>query len=118
MGEILAALRADLAGDNIPLVALVLPARAALEAEDPSTYPGYGDTERMKQLATALGIRTLDPWNHFRALVQRNGSSRYFLGENDIHFTAEGHIEMADWLAANVDEIRAATTVSADNAGQ
>jgi lysophospholipase L1-like esterase len=113
MGLVLAALRDGLARRNIPLVAVVLPTRAALEADDPSTYPGYRDSERMKELAMSLGIRTLDPWNHFLALVKRDGSSRYFLGGNDIHFTVEGHIEMADWLAANVDEIRAATTVAA-----
>jgi lysophospholipase L1-like esterase len=116
MGIVLAALRDDLARRNIPLVAVVLPIRAALEADDPSTYPGYHNSERMRQLATSLGIRTLDPWNHFLALVKRNGSSRYFLGANDIHFTAEGHVVVADWLAANVDEIHAAATVTTDDA--
>jgi hypothetical protein len=108
MRDVLTALRAELARRDIPLVIVMMPMRAALEATDPAALQGYRDTQRMKELATSLGIRTLDSWEHFLPLVRQNGSSRYFIGSNDIHLTPEGHVEMANWLAANIDEIRPA----------
>lgn len=113
MSEILAALRADLDRRRVSLVALLMPARAALEAREPATLDSYRHVERLKQLTASLGIRTVDPWPHFLPLVQRDGSSRYFLGTHDIHLTREGHVEMANYLAATADEIRAAATVAA-----
>jgi hypothetical protein len=76
-----------------------MPLRAALEADDPTSVRGY-DRRSDERLALSLGIPTLDPWEHFRPLVQRDGSSRYFIGDHDIHMSREGHIEMADWLVA------------------
>lgn len=104
--EVLAALHSDLADRGIPLVAVVLPFRPALEAPDPAAIKAHRDTQRLAQLASSLGIRTLDPWDHFHSLVRRDGSSRYFSGDRDIHFSRHGHEAMADWLLDNVDELR------------
>lgn len=110
MREILASLRDDLAARNIPLVALMMPIRMALESPDPTALDGYKKEARIEDLAKSLGIPTYDPWDHFRPLVQRDGSSRYFLRTDDIHLNPEGHVEMANWLAENVPEIRAGVT--------
>jgi lysophospholipase L1-like esterase len=107
MGDTLATLRNDLAARNIPLVAIMLPIRMALEAPDPSTLDSYVEEKQIKDLATSLGIPTYDPWDHFRPLVQRDGSSRYFLRSDDIHLNPEGHVEMANWLAERIPGIRA-----------
>jgi lysophospholipase L1-like esterase len=82
--------------------------RGAFEAPDPQAFDGYGQAKRTEELAKSLGIRTLDPWDHFLPLVKRDGVSRYFLGGDDIHLSPDGHIELANWLAENVPEIRAA----------
>jgi lysophospholipase L1-like esterase len=108
MGGLLLALRNDLASRDIPLVAVMLPMRGAFEAPDPQAFDGYGQAKRTEELAKSLGIRTLDPWDHFLPLVKRDGVSRYFLGGDDIHLSPDGHIELANWLAENVPEIRAA----------
>lgn len=103
---VLAALHAELAARGIPLVAVVLPFRPALEAPDPTEIEGYRDTRRIAELASSVGIRTVDPWDHLLALVRRDGSSRYFSGDRDIHFSTHGHEVMARWLLENVDELR------------
>jgi hypothetical protein len=112
MGEILAALRTELAARNIRLVAVMMPIRSALDAPDPTTHESYKAENRTKELSKSLGIHTFDPWDHFRPLVERDGSSRYFIGSDDIHLSAEGHVEMANWLAENVPEIRAAASAA------
>ncbi len=103
--DILTALHKELNRRDVPHVALMLPSRAALEAIDPSGLAGHRDARRLVEMASHLGIRTFDPWEHFRSLVQRDGSARYFIGDDDIHLSPEGHDELARWLAANVDEL-------------
>ncbi len=68
----------------------------------PPEAPSYRSGRRIAAIAADLGIRTLDPWDVLRPAVQRDGSSRYFLGDSDIHFKPEGHRLMADWLAEHL----------------
>lgn len=95
--QILAQLRDDLAGKT-QLVVVLLPARRALEAADPNGSASYIAGKRIEKITTALGIRTLDPWNVFVEAVKKDGSRKYFLDENNIHFTPEGNRLLADWL--------------------
>lgn len=118
MREILAGLRDLLAARHISLVAVVLPLRAALEADDPASVRGYAESQQLKALAESVGIPTFDPWDHFRPLVQRDGSGRYFLGDHDIHFALDGHREMASWLLDTVPQLRAAAAPSVPPPGE
>jgi hypothetical protein len=98
-------LRDELAERRIPLIAVLLPIRSVLEADDPTRLDSYEQGRRVEDLTRSLGIRTLDPSEHFRALVQQHGSSRYFLTGDDIHLNQEGHAAMAQWLVENVTEL-------------
>src|SRR5262245_19680954 len=51
---------------------------------------------------SGLAIPTLDSSELFAAAVRRDGSSRYFLGDRDIHFTPEGHRLLGEWLATRL----------------
>lgn len=108
MREVLAALRDEMARREIALVALLLPSRTALEAATPEKLAGYRDGRRLIQEAASLGIPTYDPWDHFRSLVQSDGSAPYFIGDHDIHLSHGGHAALANWLAAHVAELEAA----------
>jgi lysophospholipase L1-like esterase len=99
---ILARMRDELRRRGIPFVVDILPSRWALDSTIPAEAPSYRSGRRIAAIAADLGIRTLDPWDVLRAAVQRDGSSRYFLGDSDIHFTPEGHRLMANWLAEHL----------------
>ncbi len=83
---------------NVELIVNLLPSRQALEAADPKAAPSYRAGRRVAMIAEELGIRTLDAWSLFATAVRRDGIRRYFRDEHDIHFTAEGHKLLADWL--------------------
>lgn len=97
------AIRDEAARRGVPLVAVVLPVRQGLEAQEPRKSDGYEVTERMRTVCEKLGIRTLDPWEHFEELVRRDGAGRYFVAPDDIHFEIDGHVAMADWLAPRLE---------------
>jgi hypothetical protein len=99
--RILAQMRADLAGRGIDFVVTLLPIRRALESADPSD-PGERARRRIAAVTSGLGIPTLDSWDLFAAAVRRDGSSRYFVGDRDIHFTPQGHRLLAEWLATRL----------------
>lgn len=99
---VLRALRAEGARRGVPVAAVLLPLRAALESPDPRATEAWATSRRMATLAASMGITVLDPWADLGALVRRDGAARYFIGSNDIHFSVEGHRAMAAWLAAHL----------------
>jgi hypothetical protein len=104
--QILTKLRDDLAG-KAELIVNLLPTRQALEAADPATSPAYRAGRRAATIVRGLGIRTLDAWDVFAKAVRRDGSRRYFRGEQDIHLTPEGHRLLAYWLEAALSSDKA-----------
>lgn len=95
--QILAAMRNELP-PNVELVVHLLPARRALEAADPTIVAADRARRRAARIAADLGIRTLDACDVLAAAVKRDGTRRYFRDAHDIHFSAEGHRLIADWL--------------------
>lgn len=95
---ILATMRDNLQRDHIAFVVALMPDRGALEAADPSAVPSFPTRRRVVEIATRLGINTLDAWDAFAAAATREGAARYFLGDNDIHLSSDGHRLYADWL--------------------
>ena len=96
--QILTRMRDDVSADGAVLVVDMLPARDALESKDPDGTVVYQTRRRVAEITAALGIPTLDAWDLFAGAVARDGARKYFLPERDIHFTADGHRLVADWL--------------------
>lgn len=107
---ILAALRDELRRRNIDLLVVLMPPRFALEAAEPAATDGYRLSREMAASARALGIDTLDPWDHFRTLVQ--AGEPVFLGDRDIHLSQRGHEELARWLLAHYPPLRGAASTN------
>ncbi|MEO8603637.1 MAG: hypothetical protein ABI629_13775 [bacterium] len=96
--QIVEKMRDTLAARGIPFVVTLLPNRQALERPD-GDLPGAQAGRRIAAITAQLGIPTLDAWNLFADAVRRDGTGRYFLGAQDVHFSADGHRLVADWLA-------------------
>jgi hypothetical protein len=104
----LAALRDEAAQRGVPLVVVLLPFRAALDSRKFSSVEGraiqqqgegaWDRSRRMKSICEELGLRVLDSWEHFGQLIRAHGSEPYFIAPDDIHFSVQGHVEMAHWL--------------------
>jgi hypothetical protein len=97
---VFATMREDLGRQGVPLVAVLLPDRAALEL-------GGALGVRHKRLRSAagaafeaLGVPWLDGWERFEPLVAKGGGESLFtgFGNRDPHFNVEGHVTMAEWL--------------------
>jgi len=98
-------MRDALAARGTAFAITLLPVRQALEAPGSPEPPAQQTRRRMHALTAQLGIRTLDAWDLFAAAVQRDGAARYFRPQ-DIHFTAQGHRLVADWLATQLPPTR------------
>jgi len=102
--QLLHALEGSLEEQGVDLVVTVLPFRGQLE--DPEAVSDSMRTDRAETLATCneLGLRTLDLQDHFQALVHEKGAEPLFLNDipGDIHWSAEGHAEVARWLLRGI----------------
>ena len=103
LDRIMATERDELRSRGIPLVVAVFPYRQSLESADPEKTEASIVRRRMLDIAQRLGIPTIDAWPAFEDAVRRDGSARYFLPPQDIHFNLEGHQLYARLLA---DETR------------
>jgi hypothetical protein len=104
--RILTRMRDELKDRDIVFVADLLPTRQELDAADPATVRSHRVRERIAAIVARLGIRLVDPWEVLAAAVKRDGASKYFRGEHDIHLTPEGHRLLADWLATRLPPVR------------
>lgn len=86
---------------NIPLVVVILPARAELEAVKPTTHLDYMIENEMARRSRALGVPTLWARDPFAAALE-GGATHLFAdelgGPTDPHFSVEGHLVAAHWL--------------------
>jgi lysophospholipase L1-like esterase len=99
-GGILSAVRELAAERDLPLSAVLLPTRVALE---PGAAPSHaqGVAERMAQVARQESLRLLDARDWIAPLA-REGSYGHLFGDGvrwDEHLSAEGHRSLAAWLA-------------------
>jgi hypothetical protein len=88
-----AILRDKLGARHIPLVVDSFRDRLIVESGHPTTN---GPADRMKQIATNLGIVTIDTWEPLVAAVQR-GEQPFTNagGRTDSHFNPRGHALIA-----------------------
>ncbi len=90
-----------LRAQNIPLVVVILPARAELEAADPTTHHDYAIEDEMVRRSRGLGVTTLWARDPFASALGR-GAAHLFAdelgGPTDPHFSVEGHLVAARWL--------------------
>jgi hypothetical protein len=97
---VLQALRDDLRARNLPLTAVVLPFRGALQSEHPKDSREWHIAQRFLAIARRLDVPVLDAWDYFEHLTREEGGSRLFVTppDWDVHFSAEGHLRYAKWL--------------------
>jgi hypothetical protein len=100
--QVVRTLRDDLATRKIPLLVVVMPVRWVLEAKQPEKLEAYQISQRLLALSRGLDIPTLDAAEPFRELVKKNGTEPYFLGRDDVHFSADGHAALAEWLEPKI----------------
>lgn len=92
------ALRDDLKARQVPLVAVLMPIRGVLEGRLPGGIDAVGINRQLGALARDLGVPVLEAAEAFPASGGADDISRYFLGRDDIHLSAEGHLRLAAWL--------------------
>jgi len=120
--RILTALRDRFAKDGIPLVLVVLPYRETLaraQGLEPAANDVWGTLEngraghnRVVDTAHGLGIDVLDSWPLLAAAIERDGVDKWFARDypGDVHFSAEGHALLAEWLAPQLAQRGAMVT--------
>jgi lysophospholipase L1-like esterase len=86
---------------------VVLPLRSALLHADSHSMKARSVRDRVVQMATGMGIVTLDAWATFEDAVRRTDEERWFATEreDELHFSALGHRLLADWLAPRLNTI-------------
>lgn len=98
-GEILAAIRDELAARRVPLRVVVLPARAALDPAESRWLELARDTQaRAVAVARSLGLDVHDPSRTLAAAIAARPGARWFAGQGP-HFAPDGHAVFAAWLA-------------------
>ncbi len=94
---VLTEIRDRLKTEGIPLVMDVLPDRDTLESDHPQGEKHWRVRQQVQELARTLGIPTIDSWDFLNATIRRVGLETIFL-PGDVHFNAEGHRVIAEWL--------------------
>ncbi len=87
---------------GVPLVVVLLPWRARLEDTTKMQQRLHPELspEAMGQMFDEIGLRWLNAWEPFEALVAESGTEPWFLNHvpGDVHFSVKGHQFMAEWL--------------------
>jgi hypothetical protein len=98
--RILTAERDELDARGIPLVASVLPWRAALTDADPRSTPAWHVRERLLALLEKLHVTAFDAWPVFESCVPEGDSAGCFIDPPswEFHLSAYGHRRYAEWL--------------------
>jgi hypothetical protein len=105
-GQMLAAIRDELARRHVPLRVIVLPNQNEVLHDQPD-----GVAPRMLDVARRLGLDAHDPFEVLRRAVAANPNGRWYIG-NSPHFDVDGHALYAAWLERELGWRRRPETVS------